>query len=121
MVASMPSKRMRERDLLGLAEGLVEAGGDKRVSLVDLALERDQMHDGINAGAPIVIGLDFWKIGKQPRDPRIASERFRHIAADHCIDRSVLEQVTERLVARVVFDRNLLEHWGRAGIAVSSG
>src|ERR1700730_2764727 len=88
------------------------------MTLVDVAADRHQMHDGKDAGAPVIVLFELPKIRKQPLDVGIAPERLRHRSSDRRVDRPILEQRAQRLAGTIALDGNRPDQRHRCQVPV---
>src|SRR5712691_8891273 len=109
-----------EGAVLRFAERVVKARGDERVLLVELAANDDEVHDREDAGAPVVLLLDFPEIREQALNVRVAPDRRREARPGDRVDRPRLEQLVERSSAVVDLKRHFLEKRQGGGLAVST-
>src|SRR5438105_13209846 len=78
------------------------------------------MHDRKNLCAPVIILFHLAIIGKESHDVRIAMDRVRQHRADNGVYSPALQQVAQRLVRGIAFDRYGAQQRQEAGMAMSS-
>ena len=76
------------------------------------------MHDWIDFRARVVVFFALDIVGKKPRDVRVGAVGFRQAGPDRGVDRALLDEVVERLVARTGFQLDRLEQRQHARRAV---
>src|SRR5262249_6199828 len=98
-----------ERDLFGLAKRIVKAGGDERISLVELFADGDEMHDRVNLRAFVERLFELHVIREQPPDVRVAADRLGQARTQRRVGYALLDQIAHRFVRGVLLDRHGLE------------
>src|SRR5262249_11730024 len=106
---------------LGFDEGLVKAGGEPAVAFVQLAAERDQMHDREDPGLRVELAFERAIVREQARDVGVTAEDLRLARADQRIDLALGEQRRQRQAAVILFNAERLQQRGRVRPTVAAG